>query len=106
MKLEIGTKITWVSAAGRLTGTIKNIVLAKNAADKVVPWIDVVYGTDNGVRLCAIDSNLKQLKVKLYTEPTGDDMVERTNMMTGKKYMERRDTPIFCSPSSESYWSM
>jgi hypothetical protein len=66
MKLEIGNKITWVSAAGKLHGTIKNIVLSKNAADKVVPWIDVVYGVYGnyrGVRLCAIDSNLKMMKV-------------------------------------------
>ena len=24
----------------------------------------------------------------------------------GKEYQERYDTPRFCSPSSESYWSM
>jgi hypothetical protein len=33
-------------------------------------------------------------------------MVERTNMMGGAKYMERFDTPNYCSPSCESYWSM
>ena len=33
-------------------------------------------------------------------------MVERTNLMTGKKFMEAEDTPNFCSPASESYWSM
>jgi hypothetical protein len=64
MKLEIGNRITWVSAAGKLNGTIKNIVLAKNAADKVVPWIDIVYGNDRGARLCATDSNLKMMKVQ------------------------------------------
>ena len=32
-------------------------------------------------------------------------MVERVNLMTGKTYMERADTPYYCSPSSESYWS-
>lgn len=32
--------------------------------------------------------------------------VERTNMMSGKVYLEKYDTPRFCSPSSESYWSM
>jgi hypothetical protein len=32
--------------------------------------------------------------------------VERVNIMTGKKFMEDIDTPYFCSPSSESYWSM
>ena len=30
----------------------------------------------------------------------------KTNMMSGKEYQERYDTPYFCSPSSESYWSM
>jgi hypothetical protein len=35
-----------------------------------------------------------------------ETMVERTNMMGGAKFMERYDTPYYCSPSSESYWSM
>jgi hypothetical protein len=42
------------------------------------------------------------MKVEIYNE----DMVERVNLMTGKTYMEHRDTPRFCSPSSEAYWSM
>jgi len=33
-------------------------------------------------------------------------MVERTNLMTGKKYMEPANTPLCSSPSSETYWSM
>ncbi len=33
-------------------------------------------------------------------------MVEKTNIMGGGKFMERYDTPYYCSPSSESYWSM
>jgi hypothetical protein len=32
--------------------------------------------------------------------------VTRINMMGGKEYQERYDTPRFCSPSSEAYWSM
>lgn len=35
-----------------------------------------------------------------------EKQVERINMMTGKKYMESVNTPRYCSPSSESYWSM
>jgi hypothetical protein len=67
MKLNINDTITWSSAAGKLTGTIKNIALAENAAEKIVPWIDVLYGENNcnGVRLCATHSNLKMMKVKL-----------------------------------------
>lgn len=34
------------------------------------------------------------------------EMVERTNLLSGKTFFERRDTPSYCSPSSESYWSM
>lgn len=33
-------------------------------------------------------------------------MVERVNLMTGKKYMEPVNTPSYCSPASESYWTM
>lgn len=33
-------------------------------------------------------------------------MVERVNLMSGKKYMEAEDTPLCCSPASETYWSM
>ena len=32
--------------------------------------------------------------------------VTRKNMMSGKEYQERYDTPYYCSPSSESFWSM
>jgi hypothetical protein len=33
-------------------------------------------------------------------------MVKRINLMSGKEYWEAEDTPIYCSPASESYWSM
>lgn len=32
--------------------------------------------------------------------------VERVNAVSGVKFMERFDTPYYCSPSSETYWSM
>ena len=32
-------------------------------------------------------------------------MQERTNLMGGGLFWERYDTPCFCSPASESYWS-
>jgi hypothetical protein len=98
MKLEIGTKITWVSAAGRLNGTI---TLSPSAAGTVTPWIDIKTDRTT-VRLCASDGYLKQMKVELYK----DNMVERTNLMTGKTYMEDKDTPRCCSPSSELFWTM
>jgi len=33
-------------------------------------------------------------------------MVEKTNMMSGGKYMEASNTPGYMSPASEAYWSM
>ena len=32
--------------------------------------------------------------------------VTKQNLMGGKEFQERYDTPYFCSPASESYWSM
>jgi len=32
--------------------------------------------------------------------------VKRTNLIGGAEFEERYDTPYFCSPSSESFWSM
>ena len=32
--------------------------------------------------------------------------VTKRNIMSGKDFQERYDTPYFCSPSSETYWSM
>ena len=32
--------------------------------------------------------------------------VTKTNLMGGGTFTERYDTPHFCSPASESYWSM
>lgn len=101
MKLKIKDKVSWSSAAGKLTGTIVDIVLAPNAADQIVAWIDIETNR-NTVRLCATDSNLKMMKVQL----KGSEMVERTNYMTGAKFMEAADRPYFCSPSSETFWSM
>ncbi len=33
-------------------------------------------------------------------------MVTKRNIMNGKEFEERYDTPYYCSPSSETYWCM
>lgn len=38
-------------------------------------------------------------------EAASDIMIERQNAVTGEKFMEAIDTPHYCSPSSETYWS-
>ena len=35
-----------------------------------------------------------------------ETFVSRKNLLSGQEFTERYDTPVFCSPSSESYWSM
>jgi hypothetical protein len=35
-----------------------------------------------------------------------ETFVTRKNLLAGKEFQERYDTPYYCSPSSESYWSM
>jgi len=34
-----------------------------------------------------------------------ETFVTRKNLLTGIEFQERYDTPSFCSPSSESFWS-
>lgn len=35
-----------------------------------------------------------------------EQIVQRSNIMNGKAIFERINTPYYCSPSSETYWSM
>lgn len=35
-----------------------------------------------------------------------ETFVTRTNIQSNKEFQERYDTPYYCSPSSETYWSM
>ena len=41
-----------------------------------------------------------------YRHEIHETYVTRVIMMGGKEYQERYDTPRYCSPSSEAYWSM
>jgi hypothetical protein len=69
MKLKIGDRITWASAAGQLVGDIADIVLSENGKNQTVAWLDVkVADVYNTVRLCAVDMNLKMLSVELVQE--------------------------------------
>ena len=35
-----------------------------------------------------------------------ETMVTKRNALSGNTFQERYDTPYYCSPSSETYWSM
>jgi len=83
MKLEIGTVVRWESAAGVLTGTIKNITLSPSASGAITPWIDIerkVYyklsGTylNHTTRLCALDGYLKGMRVTVVAKKQQSEM--------------------------------
>ena len=63
------------------------------------------YDTDN---LSTLEHTVKHtwLKSQGYRYEIHKTMVTRTNLMGGAEYQERFDTPRYCSPSSEAYWSM
>lgn len=48
----------------------------------------------------------KKNEPRAHVDLWGAQMVTRKNMMSGKEYQERRDTPCYLSPACESYWSM
>ena len=63
------------------------------------------YDTDN---LSMLEHTVKHtyLPSQGFRYEIHETMVTRTNMMGGAEYQERYDTPRYCSPSSEAYWSM
>ena len=40
-----------------------------------------------------------------YVAKVFETFVTRTNLQSGKQFQERYDTPYYCSPSSETFWS-
>ena len=63
------------------------------------------YDTDNRSML---EHTVKHtwLKSQGFRYEIHETYVTRKNMMSGKEFKERYDTPYYCSPSSETYWSM
>ena len=53
-----------------------------------------------------IETVAEQKRKLGFTVVVIETYIERKNLMTGIAYRERYDTPYFCSPSRESFWSM
>jgi len=66
-QFSVNDTVSWSSAAGNLEGVITNITLSLNAANQIVPWIDIkvdeVNGHDVSIRLCATHQNLNAMRV-------------------------------------------
>ena len=48
----------------------------------------------------------KQFASAGYVVRVYETYVTCTNLVGGKEFQQRYDTPYYCSPSSETYWSM
>jgi hypothetical protein len=53
-----------------------------------------------------LDSVVEDLEKDGYIVNVFETYTTEKNLITGELYQERYDTPNFCSPSSESFWSM
>ena len=60
------------------------------------------YNTDNRSTLEHTVNSTMQKGERYEIHET---FVTKTSLMGGKEFQERYDTPYYCSPSSESYWS-
>lgn len=68
---------------------------------RLVEKKDFAPSTKDGIDSIA-DGLMKQgFLVKVF-----ETYVTKKNLMGGAEFTERYDTPHYCSPSSESYWSM
>lgn len=54
----------------------------------------------------AIDQVVKFREAQGFVVKKFETYVTKTNLMGGKEFTERYDTPYYCSPASEAYWSM
>ena len=65
--------------------------------------ISILLKTNNESYINAVAEQKRKLG---FIVEVFETFVTKTNLMGGKKFQERYDTPYYCSPSSESYWSM
>lgn len=78
----------------------------RKSGDVVVETINYTSVTEDYML-----AKLRELRNTQYPEPKYtlemfETYVARVNLMTGREYQERWDTPICCSPASETHWSM
>jgi hypothetical protein len=57
-----------------------------------------------------MNHEISDLRAKLYTDDKfrielHETYVTRKNLLNGIEFQERYDTPTYCSPAFESYWS-
>ena len=61
------------------------------------------YDTDN---LSTLEKSVRDHLAANERYEIHETFVTRKNLMNGQLFQERYDTAYYCSPSSETYWSM
>ena len=90
-----------MSALTEYTLEIYKVDRRYQAGERLVNIQDFAPSTKDYIETVAAEKRKQGFKVKVF-----ETYVTRKNLMGGREYRERYDTPYFCSPSSESYWSM
>lgn len=75
----------------------------KNGGKRFIESVDYEGRSEDEVRRIGEE---KYFRGKGYVLEVYKTYIKRVNLMSGLEYYERYNTPIYCSPSSESYWSM
>ena len=88
----------------RSTNVHRHSRFSVTAYDAIFKGFHVLETTD-GVTTSLRTFPRKHLAIEHALMLGNTTMVEKTNIMTGKKFLERENTPYYCSPASESYWS-
>ena len=78
----------------------------RKSGDVVVETINYTSVTEDYMLDKLTEMRNTQYPEPKYTLEMFETYVTRVNLQSGKEYQERWDTPISCSPASETYWSI
>ena len=93
-----------MSALTEYTLEIYKVDRRYEAGERLVSIQDFAPCTKDYIEAVAAEKRKQGFKVKVF-----ETYVTRKSLDIGygsKEFKERYDTPYYCSPSSESYWSM
>ena len=74
------------------------------AGEKLVEKLDMKEGVSKETISDRISKKFPETKG--YRFEIFETYVTKKNLLNGQEFQERYDTPYYCSPSSETYWSM
>ena len=77
----------------------------RKSGDVVVEIINYTSVTEDYMLDKLTELRNTQYPEPKYTLEMFETYVLRVNLISGREYQERWDTPISCSPASETYWS-